>query len=406
MKHNKGYRRIAAVLTAAAVMMMAALPAFAAETGKADVLDEVMENGTDRITYKVDPDRKGANAETVTERSTDTNGKSEISTTETAAGEEGNTEDQAAEETDQGMTMTVTVAVEDILNYMLPEETEVSQVGTVVTKKALLNVRAGAGKENEVIGQLKPGDTVQVTGNDGTWYQVTLPGKEGYVYGEYLDVATDNTEPAVSREDLMQILTFILENADREPEAEGLTPEGNMQLVDDKGPSTGEGQQFITMTSKNGNYFYLIIDRDDKGNENVHLLNMVDERDLLDLMEDEEAEYYEELLEDQKQKTEDTKAEIEKLKDEQQKTEKTMETMVASEVQEDPASEEPVPEKESGKGKIILILILLGALGGCGIWLAKKLKKSSRAKKKANEADIDDMNGEEIDLPMETEGDE
>lgn len=57
-----------------------------------------------------------------------------------------------------------------------------------------------------------------------------------------------------------------------------------MNLVDDIGPATGEGQQFITMTSKNGNYFYLIIDRDDKGNETVHLLNQVDERDLLNLM--------------------------------------------------------------------------------------------------------------------------
>ena len=44
-----------------------------------------------------------------------------------------------------------------------------------------------------------------------------------------------------------------------------LTPAGNLTLVDDVRKENGK--QFITMVSKNGNYFYLVIDRDKDGNE-------------------------------------------------------------------------------------------------------------------------------------------
>ena len=46
-----------------------------------------------------------------------------------------------------------------------------------------------------------------------------------------------------------------------------LTPEGNLTLVDDYHTiySDGSGQQFITLVSKSGNTFYLVIDRNDKG---------------------------------------------------------------------------------------------------------------------------------------------
>ena len=71
-----------------------------------------------------------------------------------------------------------------------------------------------------------------------------------------------------------------------EPEKEEpLTPDGNATLVDD----FGGNKQLITVTTKNGNYFYILIDRDDKGENTVHFLNQVDEADLMALIEDGET---------------------------------------------------------------------------------------------------------------------
>ena len=202
------------------------------------------------------------------------------------------------------------------------------------------------------------------------------------------------------------LFMFVLENMDKEQQPAGLTPDGNMNLVDDIGPVTGEGQQFITMTSKNGNYFYLIIDRDDKGNETVHLLNQVDERDLLDLMEDDEAAYYEEQIADQKQKAADAKAESEKLAEELKETQaaKNSESTETREIKADPETPEDPAEKETGKSKIILVVILLAALAGCGYWLVKKMKKNKPAKKETNTPDVDDDAGEGLEIPVDDIG--
>ena len=77
-------------------------------------------------------------------------------------------------------------------------------------------------------------------------------------------------------------------------ETGALTPEGNLSLVDDyhTSYSDGSGQQFITLVSKSGNTFYLVIDRNAKGQQTVHFMNLVDEADLLALMEEEDADAY------------------------------------------------------------------------------------------------------------------
>lgn len=75
-------------------------------------------------------------------------------------------------------------------------------------------------------------------------------------------------------------------------ETGALTPEGNLTLVDDyhTNYSDGSGQQFITLVSKSGATFYLVIDRNAKGQQTVHFMNLVDEADLLTLMEEDAAD--------------------------------------------------------------------------------------------------------------------
>ena len=71
-----------------------------------------------------------------------------------------------------------------------------------------------------------------------------------------------------------------------EPETPPLTPKGNAALVDD----FGGNKQLITVTTKGGNYFYILIDRAAEGEQTVHFLNQVDEADLMALMEDGKTE--------------------------------------------------------------------------------------------------------------------
>ena len=73
-----------------------------------------------------------------------------------------------------------------------------------------------------------------------------------------------------------------------EPEVtpQPLTPEGNMTLVDDIEGDAAEDKQFIVVQSKNGNYFYIVIDKAAQGENTVHFLNQVDEADLMAIIED------------------------------------------------------------------------------------------------------------------------
>jgi len=139
--------------------------------------------------------------------------------------------------------------------------------------------------------------------------------------------------------------------------------EGNMQTQDRLDETNRE---FLTVTTRNGNIFYLVIDENADG-KNVHFLNQVDEADLLPLLDEESQKAYEEL------KAEESNAAEPEIP-----------------VAEAPPAEEPQKEGIFSKlkpGTIIPLLIFVGALG---MFLMDRFKKKK-----------DDHHGEDPDGPDE-----
>ena len=173
------------------------------------------------------------------------------------------------------------------------DKQEPEQTGTVTTNGGRLNVRTGAGLDKTAFTQLPNGTTVEVVGTDGDWIKILLPERIGYVHSDYMTVS--EKEVAATGEGGFSLsidpeeIASLLELFNGGGASAALSPDGNLSLIDDIGSAAKNGKQFITVETKNGNVFYLIIDRDDEGKETVHFLNQVDEADLLTLMEDGET---------------------------------------------------------------------------------------------------------------------
>ena len=160
-------------------------------------------------------------------------------------------------------------------------------------------------------------------------------------------------------------------------ESGALTPEGNLTLVDDyhTNYSDGSGQQFITLVSKSGATFYLMIDRNAKGQQTVHFMNLVDEADLLALMEEDAADAY------TAEKEAAAQAEQDRLKAEEE-AKKAAEEAAAS------GTEQPTENKVTKIAFGFLGVVVLIALAAGGIFYAfTKQKQKKQAEKEALDPD-------------------
>ncbi|WP_194611664.1 DUF4366 domain-containing protein [Clostridium vitabionis] len=90
------------------------------------------------------------------------------------------------------------------------------------------------------------------------------------------------------------------QTSDSESDDGVLTPSGNMSLVDNVKEEDKENLDFMTVTSKDGHVFYIVIDHSSNA-ENVYFLNQVDESDLMALMTDDEKKAIEETADTEKE---------------------------------------------------------------------------------------------------------
>ena len=117
-----------------------------------------------------------------------------------------------------------------------------------------------------------------------------------------------------------------------------LTPEGNLSLVDDIDEEEAkELLEYMTVTTKDGSYFYIIVDKSGM-EKNVHFLNAVDASDLMAIMSDDEKEKYADLIEE---------------------TQKEEPVLIDDEKEQEEAKEETAEKKKTASNPFAMLTVFL-----------------------------------------------
>lgn len=331
--------------------------------------------------------------------------------TETTTDTDTPSTDETTEDTEEipySYTINEDGSVVITLNGAVTEKTKTT--GTVVTNGGRLNLRTGAGMSYEIIDQLRCGEEVIVIGSEGDWYEVIVPEKTGYVHSDYLEImekAEQNSE--IDSALLSMIMQFMMGGFGGEDADNSFTPTGNMTLIDDFFQIEAEAtenspqrdKQFITLESKSGNIFYLVIDRNGD-QENVYFMNLVDEADLMALIE---------ANEDGTQALVCScadKCAVGAIKTDCEICRTNMSECVGKEPVVETESTEPVEDEPAEEPSVnfmpVLILLIAGAGGGAFYWF--KIRKPKDKTSGNSDLDDYDFGQDDDDYDEETELDD
>lgn len=90
-----------------------------------------------------------------------------------------------------------------------------------------------------------------------------------------------------------------------EENAGAFSESGNLSLLDDVGTDKAKNLEYMTVQTKSGAVFYLVIDKS-ADTENVYFLNQVDELDLMAIMDDAQKQEYESSIKEEPQEVPET----------------------------------------------------------------------------------------------------
>ena len=225
-----------------------------------------------------------------------------------------------------------------------------------------------------------------------------------YADGGYYEQSEDGSETPPSSIDSITISTESVKLPEQQG-SEALTPDGNLTLIDDILQSApyasveeaAENKQFITVQSKNGNYFYIIVDRAAEGEQTVHFLNQVDEADLMALTENGEAAKKPEIC----NCTE--KCEVGKVNTSCPVCVTSMTGCTGKEPTPTPTEQPEELKEKGGNPGVVLALVLFALLGGgAAFYYFKFLKPKQNVK---GDTDLEDFEFEDYDEDEPEEAD-